>query len=117
MYGAIIIDRPHLAPGAREFLIVQSELYLGPQGQPGNYAKMLRSQPDAVVFNGYLNQYLFSSVQVQAGQRVRIWVLDAGPSDDCAFHMVGARFDTIFNSGAYPLQPGNRAGAPARPST
>jgi nitrite reductase (NO-forming) len=70
---------------------------------------MLRGQPDAVVFNGYLNQYLFSPLRVRAGQRIRIWVLDAGPSGDTAFHVVGAQFDTVFNNGAYLLQPGNPA--------
>jgi nitrite reductase (NO-forming) len=109
MFGAVIIDPPHLAPVAHEFLVVQSELYLGPQGKSGDYAKMLRGQPDAVVLNGYLNQYLFSPLRVQAGQRIRIWVLDAGPSGDTAFHVVGAQFDTVFNNGAYLLQPGNPA--------
>ena len=36
MYGAIIIDPPNLAPVDHEYVIVQSELYLGPQGQPGD---------------------------------------------------------------------------------
>jgi len=109
MFGAVIIDPPHLAPVAHEFLVVQSEFYLGPQGEPGDYAKMLRGQPDAVVFNGYLNQYLFSPLRVRVGQRIRIWVLDAGPSGDTAFHVVGAQFGTVFNNGAYLLQPGNPA--------
>ncbi len=107
MFGAVIIDPPRLPAVAHEFLMVQSELYLGPQGQPGDYAKMLRGQPDAVVFNGYVNQYLYAPLQVRAGQRIRIWVLDAGPADDTAFHVVGAQFTTVFADGAYLLRPGN----------
>ena len=46
----------------------QSELYLGPQRQSGDYAKMLRGQPDAVVFNSYYDQYLYAPLHVAAGQ-------------------------------------------------
>jgi FtsP/CotA-like multicopper oxidase with cupredoxin domain len=35
MYGAIIIDPPVLAPVDQEFVMVQSELYLGPAGRTG----------------------------------------------------------------------------------
>jgi nitrite reductase (NO-forming) len=114
MFGAIVIDPPHLARVAHEFVVVQSELYLGPQGQSGDYAKMLSGTPDAVVFNGYYDQYLYSPLRVRAGQRVRIWVLDAGPSDDSAFHVVGAQFTTVFNNGAYLLQPGDPADGAAQ---
>jgi len=114
MFGAVIIDLPRLAPVQREFLMVQSELYLGPQRQPGDYAKMLRGQPDAVAFNSYARQYLYAPLHVTAGQRIRIWVLDAGPSDDSAFHVVGAQFDTVFNNGGYLLRPGNPVGGAAQ---
>ena len=36
---------------------------------------MLKGTPDAVVFNGYYDQYLYSPLQVKAGQRVRIFLL------------------------------------------
>ncbi len=114
MFGAVIIDPPHLPAVSREFLIVQSELYLGPQRQPGDYAKMLRGQPDGEVFNSYYDQYLYAPLHVTTGQRVRLWVLDAGPSDDSSFHVVGAQFTTVFNNGAYLLQPGNPADGAAQ---
>ena len=53
---------------SKGFLIVQSELYLGPQRQSGAYAKMLRGQPDAVVFDSYYDQYLYAPLHVTAGQ-------------------------------------------------
>ena len=106
MYGAVIVDPPGLPPVSHEYVIVQSELYLGPQGQSGDYAKMLRGQPDAVVFNGYVDQYLYSPIRVGVDDRIRIWVVDAGPNDDTSFHVVGAQFDTVFAEGAYLLQPG-----------
>jgi nitrite reductase (NO-forming) len=110
MFGAVIIDPPNLAPVAHEYVMIQSELYLGPQGQPGDMAKMLADTPDAVVFNGYVNQYKYAPITVDPGQRVRIWVLDAGPNDISSFHIVGTIFDTVFKEGHYELQPGNATG-------
>lgn len=110
MFGAVIIDPPGLAPVAHEYVMIQSELYLGPQGQPGDMAKMLADTPDAVVFNGYVNQYKYAPITVDPGQRIRIWVLDAGPNDISSFHIVGTIFDTVFKEGHYELQPGNPTG-------
>jgi nitrite reductase (NO-forming) len=114
MFGAVIINPPHLPAVPEEFLVVQSGLYLGPQRQPGDYARMLSGQPDAVVFNEYYDQYRYAPLHVTAGQRVHIWVLDAGPSEDSSFHVVGAQFTTVFNNGAYLLQPGNPADGAAQ---
>ncbi|HVT77438.1 MAG TPA: hypothetical protein VHD87_10440, partial [Acidimicrobiales bacterium] len=106
MYGAVIIDPPALDRVDHEYVMVQSELYLGPQGQPGDLAKMQAVKPDAVVFNGYVNQYKFSPIKVDAGDRVRVWVLDAGPSENSSFHIVGTIFDTVYKEGDYTLRPG-----------
>ena len=110
MYGAIIIDPPVLAPVDHEYLLVQSEIYTGPQGQPGDLAKMINEKPDAVVFNGYASQYKFSPIRVEPNQRVRVWVVDAGPSENSSFHIVGTIFDTVFKEGSYTLQPDARSG-------
>lgn len=110
MYGAIIIDPPVLAPVAHEYLIVQSELYTGPIGQPGALTKMKKQQPDAVVFNGYVSQYKFSPIRVEPNERVRVWVVDDGPSENSSFHIVGTIFDTVFKEGTYDLQPDSRNG-------
>jgi len=83
---------------------------IGP-GQSGDYAKMLRRQPDAVVFNGYVDQYLYSPIRVGAGDRVRIWVVDAGPNDDTSFPVVGAQFGTVFAEDAHLLERGSSTGA------
>jgi nitrite reductase (NO-forming) len=110
MYGAVVIDPPTLAPVDHEYLIVQSELYTGPEGQPGDLAKMQKEAFDAVVFNGFVNQYKFSPIRVEPNQRVRVWVLDAGPSENSSFHIVGTIFDTVFKEGTYLLQPDTRRG-------
>jgi nitrite reductase (NO-forming) len=110
MFGAIIIDPPDLAPVAHEFVMVQSELYLGPQGQPGDLTKMQDEDEDAIVFNGYVNQYMNAPIKVQPDERIRIWLLDAGPSENSAFHIVGTIFDTVYKEGTYLLRPDARRG-------
>jgi len=110
MFGALIVDPPELAPVDHEFVMVQNELYLGPNGEPGDLDKMTNEDFDAVVFNGYWNQYAFSPLAVDPHERIRIWVLDAGPSENSSFHVVGAIFDTVFKEGTYLLQPDARRG-------
>ncbi len=105
MYGVIIINPPNLPAVDEEFFVTQSELYLGPQGQPGDLTKMVNEQWDAVVFNGYFNQYKFSPIKVLPGKRYRMWVLNDGPSENSAFHIVGTIFDTVYKEGAYLLRP------------
>jgi nitrite reductase (NO-forming) len=114
MYGALVVDPPDLASVDHEYLFVQSELYLGPQGQPGDLTKMQGSDWDAVVFNGYVNQYSHAPIRVEAGQKIRAWVLDAGPSENSSFHIVGTVFDTVYKEGEYLLRPGpNQGGSQA----
>ena len=105
MFGVIIINPPNLPAVDDEFFVTQSELYLGPQGQPGDLTKMVNEQWDAVVFNGYFNQYKFSPIKVLPGKRYRMWVLNDGPSENSAFHIVGTIFDTVYKEGAYLLRP------------
>lgn len=111
MYGAVIIDPPDLSPVDHEYVLVQSEFYLGPAGEPGDLAKMQAEQPDAVVFNGYVAQYAHRPLTARAGERVRIWLLDAGPNRSSAFHLVGAQFDTVYREGAWLLRSTDPGGA------
>lgn len=107
MYGAVIIDPPGLAPVDKEYLLVQSEYYLGPQGGVVDPDKVATERPDLVIFNGYANQYKYRPIAAKPGERVRIWVLDAGPNLPSAFHVVGTQFDTVYSEGAYRLTPNN----------
>ncbi len=103
MFGAVVIDPPNLAPVDKEYLLVQSEIYAGPQGGVADLAKIQAEKPDAVVFNGYANQYKFAPLPAKAGERVRIWVLDAGPNRASSFHVVGGQFDTAWSEGRFML--------------
>ncbi len=107
MFGAVVIDPPGLATVDREYLLVQSELYLGAQGATADPAKVAAERPDAVVFNGFANQYDHDQPTARVGERVRLWVLDAGPNRPSSFHVVGSQFDTVFSEGAYLARRGS----------
>lgn len=109
MYGAVVIDPPDLTPVDHEYVFVQSELYLDGTSEAG-LAKMQHDQWDAVVFNGYGNQYKDQPIRVEPGQKIRAWVLDAGPSENSSFHVVGTIFDTVYKEGAYDLRPSSSGG-------
>lgn len=105
MFGAVVIDPPGLPTVDRSYVLVQSELYLGPQHGTVDVDGLRAERPDAVVFNGYANQYDHRPLTARVGERVRIWVLDAGPDRATAFHVVGGQFDTVYAEGGYRLRP------------
>lgn len=113
MYGAVIIDPPDLAPVAEEYALVQGELYLGAQGGTADADRIAAETPDLVAFNGYANQYVDRPLTARVGDRVRIWVLDAGPDTPSSFHVVGGQFDTVYREGAYTLRPEDPGGSQA----
>ncbi len=88
MYGAVVVDPKGGRPRAREYLLVQSEFY----GTGGDYTKMLTGQPDIVAFNGQALRYKTNPLVATAGELVRIFIVNAGPSSFSAFHVIGALF-------------------------
>jgi nitrite reductase (NO-forming) len=112
MFGMVIVEPKGGLPKVdNEFAFVQSEWYLGAQGQAVDYSKALSTapQPDFVVFNGIANQYKDNPVPVKTGGRVRVFILNAGPSEDSSFHVVGTIFDTVTKEGIQ-LVKGNAGG-------
>lgn len=103
MHGAVIIDPPGLSQVDHEFVLIQSEIYLGPEGGSTDEAKVAAKTPDLMAFNGMAFQYKYRPLQVTVGQRVRFWLMDAGPSLPCTFHVVGGQFDQVFYEGAWTL--------------
>ncbi len=102
MYGAIIVEPAEGLPPAREYVLVQSEFYTK-LGTTGTYkydgTKTNAEQPDYTVFNGYANQYRDNPLIANPGERIRIWILNAGPNEFSAFHVVGAIFDKAYADG------------------
>lgn len=105
MYFPIIVD-PREGWGTRadeEFVLVQSEFYTkeDDDGEPAepDYAAAGERRASYVVFNGRAFQYKDQPLQVNVGDRVRFFVVNAGPSFDSDFHIVGAVFDRVYPDG------------------
>jgi nitrite reductase (NO-forming) len=102
MFGMVIVEpKGGLPPVDAEFALVQSEWYLGQQGQPVDYAKANAAAPapDFQVFNGVANQYKDNPIQINTGKRIRLYVLNVGPNVGTSFHVVGTIFDTVVKEG------------------
>lgn len=116
MYLPIIVD-PRNGWGTRadkEFVLVQSEFY-AKDGETGEAASQSHGalgmplEPDwsaeqskmarYVVFNGKAFQYKDSPLKVDVGDRVRFFIVNAGPNFNSAFHIVGAAFDRVYPDG------------------
>jgi nitrite reductase (NO-forming) len=102
MYGAIIVEPDNL-PKEREFVLVSSELYPGKEPIDGVYegdlARMEAVDPEYVVFNGKADLYKGAPLEVKPNERFRIWVMNAGPTLDDAFHVIGTMFDETYPDG------------------
>ena len=104
MYLPIIVD-PKDGWGTdvdREFVLVQSEFY-AQAGEHGTHAPdftaALGKNASYVVFNGKANQYQAAPLHVDVGDRVRFFVVNAGPSLRSDFYIVGAVFDRVYPDG------------------
>lgn len=102
MYLPIIVDPRRGWPtrADKEFVIVQSEFYLdsanrAAPGEP-DFGAALDRRPTHVVFNGRAFQYQEHPLEVAEGDRVRFFVVNAGPSFASDFHIVGAVFDHVY---------------------
>lgn len=109
MYGAMIIDPRPGRPPAKEFVFVQSEFYTVTRPDSTraiDWEKLLSLAPDYVVFNGHEAEYAHHPIRVGVGEKLRLYVVNAGPNRFSAFHVVGAIFDRVFLDGslAHPLE-------------
>ena len=105
MYFAIIVD-PKNGWGTtadKEFVLVQSEFYTKSDSATGalkpDWQAALAKNASHVVFNGRAGQYKDTPLQVDVGDRVRLFVVNAGPSFRSDFHIVGAVFDRVYPDG------------------
>jgi nitrite reductase (NO-forming) len=99
MMGMMVVKPRHLPPVDKELWLTQEEFYLGAPGKPADMAKMAAETPDVMAFNGYANQYKANPITVRRGERIRMYILDAGPSRWSAFHVIGTVFDTTHVEG------------------
>jgi len=110
MHGAVVIEPDGLPAVDRSYVLVQSEVHVDGDGSTAitevDADSAAADTPDAVVFNGVANQYDAAPLTARVGERVRLWVLAAGPNRGSAFHVVGGQFDTVWSEGAYLLRRG-----------
>jgi nitrite reductase (NO-forming) len=93
MYGAIVVEPKNMPPAQHQYVLVSSEWYLNAPGTGApatlDLTKAEQMTPDWVTFNGYSEQYKTHPLTSMPGQTVRFWVVDAGPSLNTDFHVVG----------------------------
>jgi nitrite reductase (NO-forming) len=105
MYLPIVVDPKAGWPGTvdKEFVIVQSEFYVqgGDSALPGqaDWKRALDRDASYVVFNGRAFQYQEHPLHVDVGDRVRLFVVNAGPTFTSDFHIVGTIFDRVYPDG------------------
>ena len=103
MIGMVIVEPKDGYPDKvdREFAIVQNEYYFKKQGDvyiPDTVTARLK-QPSFVAFNGKIGQYVVNPLKVKAGERIRLYVLNAGPNNATNFHVIGTIFDKVWLDG------------------
>lgn len=103
MYGAIVVEPKNLPPVQKQYVLVSSEWYLDSSGleTPASLdlTKADEMMPDWVTWNGYAGQYKTHPLTALPGQTVRFWVVDAGPSLNTDFHVVGAVLSRAWLNG------------------
>lgn len=100
MVGMMIVKPRKLPRVDRELWITQQEYYLGRHaGDDADLAKARAKRPDVIAFNGYADQYRRAPVRVKPHERIRVYVLNAGPSLWSVFHVIGTVFDTTHVEG------------------
>ena len=111
MYGAVIVEPKEGYPTHvdHEYLVIQSEFYAKPDpagkkvGSAPLYVldsdRLKSSQPTHTVFNGLHNGMVKKPLPAKPGERVRLFVLNVGPSKTSSFHVVGTIFDRVWLEG------------------
>src|SRR5690625_7434759 len=97
MFGAAINDPPDVDEVDHEFIMIQSELYLGPQGEVGDLAKIQADEPDLAVFNGYANQYAYEQIEVRVEERVSIWLMPVAPYQGNSYNVIEGQLYSCSN--------------------
>ncbi|HET9653415.1 MAG TPA: multicopper oxidase domain-containing protein [Usitatibacter sp.] len=126
MYGAMIVEPKEGYPtkADREYMIIQSEFYAtlpnggrngkgahdhgaaparGGKGEAPVYVldgvRLRNAQPNYTVFNGVHNGMVKNPLEAKPGERVRLFLMNVGPSKTSSFHVVGTIFDRVWFEG------------------
>jgi len=111
MYGMMIVEPKEGYPTKvdREYAVVQSEFYTKPDEQKRKVdgvplyvldgPRVRSKSPTYTVFNGRYNGFVDKPLVAKPGERVRLFVLNVGPSNTSSFHVVGTIFDRVWWDG------------------
>ena len=95
MTGMFVVKPKGLPAVDRELWATQQEFYIGKPGGQADLGKLKAKQPDVIAFNGYADQYKDTPISVRKGERIRMYLLNGGPSIWSAFHVIGTVFDKV----------------------
>ncbi|HEU4880006.1 MAG TPA: copper-containing nitrite reductase [Gemmatimonadaceae bacterium] len=111
MYGMILVEpKAGLPKVEREYYVMQSEFYTtGAFGAKGlqnlDMQKGVDEKPTYVVFNGSVDALTGDkALKANAGDRVRLFIGDAGPNLTSSFHVIGEIFDNVYAEGGSVAQ-------------
>ena len=109
MYGAVVVEPRGGYPtkADREYVVIQSEFYAKASktkvGGAPLYVldsdRLRAAQPTHTVFNGAHNGMVKNPLPAKPGERVRLFVMNVGPSRTSSFHVVGTIFDRVWFEG------------------
>jgi nitrite reductase (NO-forming) len=106
MYGLILVEPKDGLPKVdREYYVMQGEFYTAgkfgaPGLQPFNMQKAIDEKPDYIVFNGAVGAISDEhALTANAGETVRFFVGNGGPSLVSSFHIIGEIFDRVHIEG------------------
>lgn len=103
MYGMILVEpKKGLNKVDHEFYVMQGELYthekLGKKGfQKFSSQKMIDEHPEYIVFNGRTGALVEKGqLTAKVGDKVRLFVGNAGVTKISSFHVIGEIFDKVY---------------------
>ena len=110
MYGLMLVEPSYgFRQADREYSLVQGEFYTsGARDEKGPQSfspeKAMDERPDHVVFNGTREAlYGEGALLANVGERVRLYVGNAGPNLTAAFHLEGKVMDFLYYEGGTAL--------------
>jgi nitrite reductase (NO-forming) len=106
-YGIVVVSPRYGYPTdsqvSRSYAVVQSEFYLKKREDDDLYRldweAAQRKLPSHVTFNGHVNALKTTPLTANAGDRVRIYFHNIGPSDGSSAHVVGTILDRVWYEG------------------
>jgi nitrite reductase (NO-forming) len=115
MFGSILVEPEDGLPEVdRELYFGQHEIYTkGEPGEKGHHAfdfdAMANEEPTYVVANGEAYGFTpsgpYDPIDVEQGERVRVFFTNGGPNLTCSWHAIGNNWTKLYRDGDLVSQP------------